>query len=313
MKHLHTACVALAFVATTVSGSTQTSLPPDQSTTSYRTIIPQSAPVMRERIVNPSAGSDVGPGAAQRLLQNNVFVDGALAVPGAPANTDTVPAKFSAKNAHDDELIVIAYTFKTLTDDERRAIYQSLKDQPAGSAFNVDIGTKLPPGIELRPVPEELAARVPQTRDYRYAVAMDRVLLVGANRIVAGVFADAPVSEGSVIAAVPLSPSATLSTIVSPASPAVSAPDKRQNSSLPSKGALNDAITTGTAAPATTATTATTELPWQPVAASKKQQKTARSQNRPHRGWYNAYAWRGPHAAYGRGRGYGHERPSSSW
>ncbi len=111
-----------------------------------------------------------------------MFVNGALAVPGVPANTDTVPAKFSAKNAGDDELITIAYAFKTLTDDERRAIYQALKDQSTGSAFNADIGTKLPPGIELRPVPEELAARVPQTRDYRYAVATDRVLLVGTGR-----------------------------------------------------------------------------------------------------------------------------------
>src|SRR5262245_2578901 len=128
--------------------------------------------------------------------ENAVFVNGALAVPGAPTNTDTVPAKFSAKNAADDELITIASTFKTLTDDERRAIYQSLKDQPAGSAFNADIGTKLPPGIELRPVPDEVAARVPQTRDYRYAVAKDRVLLVGTGRIVVGVFADVPVSEG---------------------------------------------------------------------------------------------------------------------
>ena len=141
----------------------------------------------------------VGLAAAQQKPPPNasaVFVNGALAVPGAPANTDTVPAKFSAKNAADDELITIAYTFKTLTDDERRAIYQSLKDQPADPAFNADIGTKLPPGIELRPVPEELAARVPQTRDYRYAVAMDRVLLVGTSRIVVGVFADVPVSEG---------------------------------------------------------------------------------------------------------------------
>ena len=115
---------------------------------------------------------------------NAVFVNGALAVPGTPTNTDTVPAKFSAKNAADGELITIAYTFKTLTDEERRAIYQALKDQPAGSVFNAAIGTKLPPGIELRPVPEEVAARVPQTRDYRYAVGMDRVLLVGTNRIV---------------------------------------------------------------------------------------------------------------------------------
>ena len=127
---------------------------------------------------------------------NAVFVNGVLAVPGAPTNTDTVPAKFSAKNAADDELITIAYTFKTLTDDERRAVYQALKEQPAGSAFNADIGTKLPPGIELRPVPDEVAARVPQTWNYRYAVAKDRVLLVGTGRIVVGVFADVPVSEG---------------------------------------------------------------------------------------------------------------------
>jgi hypothetical protein len=60
---------------------------------------------------------------------NAAFVNGALAVPGAPANTDTVPAKFSAKNAADDKLITITYTFKTLTDDDRGAIYQ------AGSSF----------------------------------------------------------------------------------------------------------------------------------------------------------------------------------
>jgi hypothetical protein len=127
---------------------------------------------------------------------NAVFVNGALAVPGAPANADTVPAKFSAKNAADDELTTITYTFKTLTDEERRAVYQALKGQPPGSAFDADIGTKLPPGIELRPVPEEIVARVPQTRDYRYAVAKDRVLLVGTGRIIVGVFADVPVSEG---------------------------------------------------------------------------------------------------------------------
>ena len=47
-------------------------------------------------------------------------------------------------------------------------------------------------------MPDELAARVPQTKDYRYAVTPDCVLLVGTSRIVAGVFADAnvPVSEG---------------------------------------------------------------------------------------------------------------------
>jgi len=136
--------------------------------------------------------------ATAQPQQNAAFVNGALAVPGAPENTDTVPAKFSQKNAADDALITAAYTFKSLTDDERRAIYQTLKDQSAPSAFNADVGTELPPEIELRPVPDDLAARVPQSRDYRYAVTHDRVLLVGTSRIVAGVFAGAntPVSEG---------------------------------------------------------------------------------------------------------------------
>src|SRR5262245_11259466 len=47
-------------------------------------------------------------------LDDKVFVDGALAVPGAPADTETVPAKFSQKNAADDKLITVAYTFKML-------------------------------------------------------------------------------------------------------------------------------------------------------------------------------------------------------
>ena len=121
---------------------------------------------------------------------NAVFVNGALAVPAVPANTDTVPAKFSARNAADDKLITIAYTFKTLTDEERRAIHQALKGQPA-AAFNADVGTEVPPGAELHPVPRAVAARVPQTLGYRYVVGNDRVLLVGTSRIVVGVFADA--------------------------------------------------------------------------------------------------------------------------
>ena len=61
---------------------------------------------------------------------NSVFVNGALAVPGAPENTDTVPAKFSEQNAADDKLSIAAYTFKLLTEEQRRAIYTALKGQP---------------------------------------------------------------------------------------------------------------------------------------------------------------------------------------
>ena len=128
---------------------------------------------------------------AENPPQNAVFVNGALAVPGAPTDTDTVPAKFSKKNAADDQLVTVAYTFKNLSDEERRAIYQALKDQPAGRAFNADVGVELPTTVELKPMPDEVAQRVPQTKDYRYAVADNRVLLVSPTRVVVAAFPDA--------------------------------------------------------------------------------------------------------------------------
>jgi hypothetical protein len=127
---------------------------------------------------------------------NDVFVNGALAVPGAPENSDTVPAKFSAKNAADDKLITVAYTFKLLTDEQRRAIFEALKERPAGAAFNADVGAELPLSVELKAVPDEVTRRVPQTNGYRYAVADNRVLLVSpVTRIVVGAFPDAKGAE----------------------------------------------------------------------------------------------------------------------
>ena len=185
---LRTSALALAFVVSVGLAAAQQQPPaadPQQQSQQEKAQQTPSGKMGEPSSHAPNAGAPA----------NAAFVNGALAVPDAPANTDTVPAKFSAKNAADDALITIAYTFKTLTDDERHAIYQALKGQPA-AAVNADVGTELPPAIELRPVPNELAARVPQTKDYRYAVANDRVLLVGTSRIVVGVFGDANASVG---------------------------------------------------------------------------------------------------------------------
>jgi hypothetical protein len=176
---------ALAFVGCIGLAAAQQPTPPADAQQQSQQEKAQQTPSGKMGAEEPSSHT---PNAKPQ--ENAVFVNGALAVPGAPANTDTVPAKFSKKNAADDELITVAYTFKTLTDDERRAIYQALKGQPA-AAFNADVGTEVPPGVELHPVPNEVAARVPQTRGYRYVVVNDRVLLVGTSRIVVGVFADA--------------------------------------------------------------------------------------------------------------------------
>src|SRR5262249_37674975 len=127
--------------------------------------------------------------------------------------------------------------------------------------------------------------------------------IAGASGLVMQMAGHEPnVDVRSVVATMPLNP-ATLSTIASPASPAVSAPDNRQVSASPFNSpqpAPVNAIAT-----AVTASTreATTELPQQPEAASKKSQKAVRSPNQRNQGWNDASGW---------GR-YGHERPSSSW
>jgi hypothetical protein len=131
------------------------------------------------------------PPAATAQPPQPAFVNGALAVPGAPANSQTVPAKFSQKNDADDKLVTLAYTFKTLSDEERRAIYQALRGKPTGTASNADIAVELPVETGLQPVPDGLANNVPQTKGYYYTVVQDRVLLVSpANRTVVGVFVD---------------------------------------------------------------------------------------------------------------------------
>ena len=61
-----------------------------------------------------------------------VLINGTLAVPGAATDTNTIPAKFSEKNAADDRLIIVAYTFKLLNPEQRSAIYLALRGSPAG-------------------------------------------------------------------------------------------------------------------------------------------------------------------------------------
>jgi hypothetical protein len=140
--------------------------------------------------------------------------------------------------------------------------------------------------------------------------------IAGASGLMLQMTGHEPNVDGrSVIAAIPLSPSTTLSTIVSAASPAMSAPESQQNSTSPSNSPqtapLNAIATTVIAptreamTPTVTASTreATTEIPQQPLAPSKKSQKAVRSPNQRNHGWNNASGW---------GR-YAHERPSSSW
>ena len=130
-------------------------------------------------------------GATTKPQDNAVLINGRLAVPGAPDNTDTTPAKFSDKNAADDRLSTFAYTFKLLSAEQRRAVYEELKDQQSAVELKAEIATELPLAVELRSVPETLVSRVPDTKGYEYIVTHGRVLVVSPpTRIVVGTFSN---------------------------------------------------------------------------------------------------------------------------
>jgi hypothetical protein len=148
------------------------------------------------------AVADTGPAGAQGNAgqdSTHVFVNGALAVPGAPPDVETVPAKYSPRNAASDRLPIVAFRLKSLTDDRRREIYEQLTGtrQPlALSPGQADdphaiVGAEIPADLALRdftPVPEALGARLPELRGTVFMRSDGRVLLVDpANRIVIGV------------------------------------------------------------------------------------------------------------------------------
>jgi hypothetical protein len=114
-----------------------------------------------------------------------VLVDGRLAVPGAPADSQTVPAKYSARNDALDRLPTMAFPLP-LTDEQRQRIRAAVSKAPVESA-GAQSADLLPSGINVRDLPRELTAEIPATRNLGYVRTADRILLVSPpNRIVVG-------------------------------------------------------------------------------------------------------------------------------
>jgi len=125
----------------------------------------------------------------------NVFVNGVLAVPGASVDVDTAPAKFSARTAADDQLPIIGYRLRHLTDNQRREIVQGLGPQRAasGSAAANDayavIGAEVPSRVVLQfltPVREALVKKFPELKGTAFMSAAGKTLRVdsGNSRVV---------------------------------------------------------------------------------------------------------------------------------
>ena len=130
---------------------------------------------------------------------NAVFVNGVLAVPGAPTDVDTAPSKFSARTAADDQVPIAAYRLRHLSEDQRRdisqllgAVWRPASGPSATSGAQAVVGAELPPDVApeaVHPVPEALAAKYPELRGAGFTRSADnKLLLVDLdNRLVIGV------------------------------------------------------------------------------------------------------------------------------
>jgi hypothetical protein len=131
---------------------------------------------------------------------SHVFVNGVLAVPGAAADTETAPSKFSARNAASDKLPIAAFRLKHLTDEHRRWIAQQLGTQrdvaigAAGAADHYAVGSQVYAPValqELAPLPESVLARFPEMKGTGYMRAGGKLVLVDLdNSLVVGILGD---------------------------------------------------------------------------------------------------------------------------
>jgi hypothetical protein len=127
------------------------------------------------------------------VARTEVLVNGKLTAPGAPADGQAVPSKYSARNAALDKLPTVAFRLNHLTEDQRREIFAQLNSGRGGlglSPGHAMIGAELPAAVALRdlkPVPESLSAKFSGLRGTRYLAEAPNVLIVDSNNMVVGV------------------------------------------------------------------------------------------------------------------------------
>jgi hypothetical protein len=123
------------------------------------------------------------PTQAQGEQPSPALANGAWNVPGAPADSQTVPAKFSQRNDMIDKTPIMAMPLG-LSDQQKRAIAEAVKraDAPVAQVKSKP-AEELPWGVTIHDLPN--ASTDPSLPDVKYVRTPDGILLVRpSNRIV---------------------------------------------------------------------------------------------------------------------------------
>jgi hypothetical protein len=156
-----------------------------------------TVPPATDKSEETRAGTTEPSSKVKSTTDTSVFVNGVLAVPGAPTDVDTAPAKFSARTAADDALPIAGYVLRHLTDEQRSAIFQRVRAKQVTKATAgltdsaIIVGSLVPAAAALEglsPLPEDVIAKLPEMRTVMFTTAGEKVLLINpTTRLVIGV------------------------------------------------------------------------------------------------------------------------------
>jgi hypothetical protein len=95
------------------------------------------------------------------------------------ATAQTMPAKYSAENAEQDQRPIVSFAFP-LSPEQKRAIYDAVARTQSARLADTEakVGNLVPATAAVSEFPSSITASIPQADNYRYALAGDRVLLI---------------------------------------------------------------------------------------------------------------------------------------
>jgi hypothetical protein len=156
-----------------------------------------TVPPATDKSESTRAGTQEPSAKAGEATQNDkgAFEKGVLTAPGALTDVDTAPAKFSARTAADDALPIAGYTLKHLSNDQRRAISEAVRNEGSAEATpDADfarVGSQVPLAIALtalKPLPDKVTGMLPEMSDVMFTMAAEKVVLINPRtRVVIGV------------------------------------------------------------------------------------------------------------------------------
>lgn len=148
---------------------------------------PRSADGHNDQAKPAQNGAEEPGSRAPTPADTDVFVNGKLAVPGAPEDSQTVPSTVSERNARLDATPIMALSLG-LTDEQKRRIAESVARSNAPvSEISAKLADVLPATTPVSEFSAEVKADAPMLGDISFIRTREKILLVRApNMVVTG-------------------------------------------------------------------------------------------------------------------------------